>query len=305
MEKRTIVAGEGAGRLDKYLSEVCPEFSRSFFQNLIAEGQVFLNDRPAQAKDKPKAGSTITFCVQPPKEIDALPEDIPIDIVYEDEDMVVVNKAKGMVVHPAPGSESGTLVNALLYHVKDLSGINGALRPGIVHRLDKDTTGLLVVAKNDAAHQNLAAQIQAKTAGRIYKALVFGGFREDEGTVRTQIGRSPSDRKKMAVVRSGGREAVTHWRVMERYSGFTLVEARLETGRTHQIRVHMAHLGHPVAGDETYTKLKAPFASEGQMLHAGRLTLCHPRTGQAMEFTAPLPDIFTSAIEKLKKKSGL
>ncbi len=214
------------------------------------------------------------------------PENIPIDIVYEDRDIAVINKGKGMVVHPAPGNERGTLVNALLYHIRDLSGINGELRPGIVHRIDKDTTGLLVVAKNDAAHQSLAEQIAKKEAARVYTALCYGNFREESGRVDAPIARHKTDRKKMAVV-AGGRVAVSEWRVLERFSDYTLLEVSLKTGRTHQIRVHMAHLGHPVVGDKVYTKKKPPFATQGQMLHAGKLGLTHPAQGSVWSSQRP------------------
>ncbi len=259
-----------------------------------------VDGRPARAKEKPREGSVITFFAEEPRELEAKPEDIPLDIVYEDGDIAVINKPKGMVVHPAPGNETGTLVNALLFHMKDLSGINGVLRPGIVHRLDKDTTGLLVIAKNDAAHISLAEQIREKTARREYTALVFGGFREEEGRVDAPIARHKTDRKRMAVV-PGGREAVTLFQVAARYEKYTLLHLRLTTGRTHQIRVHMAYIGHPVAGDEVYTKQKFPYPTQGQMLHAHRLTLTHPRTGERMTFEAPLPAYFREILSRLRE----
>ncbi len=300
MEKKSFIAGEGASRLDKYLSAVFPEYSRSFFDNKIAQGKILVNGQPAPAKLKPKPGSEITFLVEEPTEIVAESEDIPLDVVYEDADIAVINKQKGLVVHPAPGNNTGTLVNALLYHVKDLSGINGEIRPGIVHRLDKDTTGLLVVAKNDAAHISLAEQIRKKTAQRVYVGLVYGKLKQDEGIIDAPIGRSRTDRKKMAVVREG-REAVSHYQVLRRYDKYTLVQVVLETGRTHQIRVHFAHIGHPIVGDETYTKLKCPFETHGQMLHAKELTLVHPRTGETMTFEAPLPEYFVGILGKLRE----
>lgn len=299
-EEKSVTAGPEAARLDKYLSEVFPEHSRSFFQNCIENGQVLVDGRPARAKEKPREGSVITFFAEEPRELEAKPEDIPLDIVYEDGDIAVINKPKGMVVHPAPGNETGTLVNALLFHMKDLSGINGVLRPGIVHRLDKDTTGLLVIAKNDAAHISLAEQIREKTARREYTALVFGGFREEEGRVDAPIARHKTDRKRMAVV-PGGREAVTLFQVAARYEKYTLLHLRLTTGRTHQIRVHMAYIGHPVAGDAVYTKQKFPYPTQGQMLHAHRLTLTHPRTGERMTFEAPLPAYFREILSKLRE----
>ena len=299
-EEKSVTAGPEAARLDKYLSEVFPEHSRSFFQNCIENGQVLVDGRPARAKEKPREGSVITFFAEEPRELEAKPEDIPLDIVYEDGDIAVINKPKGMVVHPAPGNETGTLVNALLFHMKDLSGINGVLRPGIVHRLDKDTTGLLVIAKNDAAHISLAEQIREKTARREYTALVFGGFREEEGRVDAPIARHKTDRKRMAVV-PGGREAVTLFQVAARYEKYTLLHLRLTTGRTHQIRVHMAYIGHPVAGDAVYTKQKFPYPTQGQMLHAHRLTLTHPRTGERITFEAPLPAYFREILSRLRE----
>ena len=299
-EEKSVTAGPEAARLDKYLSEVFPEHSRSFFQNCIENGQVLVDGRPARAKEKPREGSVITFFAEEPRELEAKPEDIPLDIVYEDGDIAVINKPKGMVVHPAPGNETGTLVNALLFHMKDLSGINGVLRPGIVHRLDKDTTGLLVIAKNDAAHISLAEQIREKTARREYTALVFGGFREEEGRVDAPIARHKTDRKRMAVV-PGGREAVTLFQVAARYEKYTLLHLRLTTGRTHQIRVHMAYIGHPVAGDAVYTKQKFPYPTQGQMLHAHRLTLTHPRTGERMTFEAPLPAYFQEILSRRRE----
>lgn len=296
-----MIAREGAPRLDKYLAEEFGEFSRSFLEKAIAEGRVTIDGKPAAKGMRPRVGSRIALLLEEPQTLEVEPEDIPLDIVYQDRDLVVVNKGKDMVVHPAPGHERGTLVNALLYHVKDLSGINGVLRPGIVHRLDKDTTGLLVVAKNDAAHLSLAEQIEKKTARRAYQALVYGRLKQEEGTVDAPLGRHKTDRKRMAVTQDGGRPAVSHYRVMRNYDKYTLVEVRLETGRTHQIRVHMAYIGHPVVGDPVYSRAKCPFDTQGQMLHAGELGLNHPRTGERMTFFAPLPDYFQKILEKLEK----
>lgn len=299
METLIFTAEVGAPRLDKYLVQLIPSESRSFFKNLIDAGAVRVNGKPADAGVKPKIGSVIEVDLPDPQPIAAAAEEIPLNIVYQDVDMVVVNKPKGMVTHPAPGSKSGTLVNALLYHIKDLSGINGKLRPGIVHRLDKDTTGLIVIAKNDAAHICLAKQIKEKTARRVYTALCFGNIPKDSGVIDEPIARHPRDRKKMAIVR-GGRPAVSEYRVTARYGAYTLVEVSLQTGRTHQIRVHMAHIGHPVVGDAVYSHQKAPFLTEGQMLHAGKLLLLHPSTGEQMEFFAPLPEYFQEILKKIE-----
>lgn len=295
-----VVPPQGAGeRLDKYLCGVLPALSRSFLQHLIEEGGVTVDGEPALARQKPAAGSVICVTLPAPRALDVRPEDIPLDLVYEDADIAVINKPQGMVVHPAAGNYTGTLVSALLYHVKDLSGINGVLRPGIVHRIDKDTSGLLVVAKNDAAHLSLAEQIAQKTASREYLALVYGRVSEP-GTVDAPIGRHKTDRKRMAVV-PGGKPAVTHYRPVEEFSGYTLVRAALSTGRTHQIRVHMMYIGHPVVGDPVYGVRKCPFALAGQLLHAERLVLMHPRTGERMEFFAPLPDHFERVLKKLRQ----
>ena len=239
----------------------------------------------------------MTIAFRPPEEVDIVPQDIPIDIVYEDADIAVIDKPKGMVVHPAPGNPNGTLVNALMYHLEGLSGIGGEIRPGIVHRIDKLTSGLVVVAKNDMAHTSLAAQMKDHSARRTYIAIVDGNIREDSGTVDAPIGRHPVDRKKMAVVQDG-RNAVTHWRVLERYGAYTLIEARLETGRTHQIRVHMAYIKHPVSGDTIYGAAKPRLGLDGQALHAARLELTHPRTGERMVFSAKVPEYFRSALKK-------
>lgn len=306
MEQREFaVEAEDAGqRIDRFLAGEDTGLSRSALQNLIAEGHVLANGRPAAKNRKLKAGDTILVEIPDAAPIAAVPQDIPLDIVYEDADLLVVNKPKGMVVHPAPGNPDGTLVNALLYHCgESLSGINGVIRPGIVHRIDKDTSGLLMVAKNDRAHQSLAAQIAAHSFTRVYSAVVYGNLKTDEGTVSAPIARHPNDRKKMAVV-PGGREAVTHYRVLERLPGFTLAECRLETGRTHQIRVHMAHIGHPVAGDPVYGPRQCIAALHGQCLHARKLGFVHPATGEYMEFDSGLPPYFTDFLEKLRRKGG-
>ncbi len=295
-----LVAEENAGRLDKYVSEQLP-LTRSYIKNAIDAGNVRLNGVPAKPGDKIKKGDVIELSTPPPKESEVIAEDIPLDIVYEDEWMAVINKPQGMVVHPAPGNESGTLVSALLFNVKDLSGINGELRPGIVHRLDKDTSGLLVVAKNDAAHNALAKQIEEKSARRIYAAIVHGNITEDTLDIDKSIGRSRTDRKKMAVV-AGGRHAVTHIRVLERFGAFTFVEAELETGRTHQIRVHLASIQRPVAGDQVYGPKAVKLHQSGQLLHARKLILRHPSTGEELTFEASLPDYFEKVLRKLREK---
>lgn len=300
---RLIAGQEDQGkRLDVFVSSRLPDLSRSAVQRLMEGDSVTVNGGKANKKDRIKREDVVCVTVPDPVPMEAYPEDIPLDVVYEDEDLLVVNKPKGMVVHPAPGNPSGTLVNALLYHCRgNLSGIGGVLRPGIVHRIDKDTSGLLMVAKNDFAHQNLAAQIQAHSFLRLYEAVVYGGFQQDNGTVNAPIGRHPSDRKKMAVV-PGGREAVTHYEVVGRYPGFTHLRLRLETGRTHQIRVHMASLGHPVAGDAVYGPKKVISSLGGQCLHARTLGFEHPRDGRYLEFSSPLPDYFMKFLSGLQKK---
>lgn len=289
-------------RIDAYLSAQIEGMTRSAAQKLIADGMVKIGE--IALKKNYKVSETDEICVSLPdvKEIDLTPENLPLDIVFEDEDIIVVNKARGMVVHPAAGNWSGTLVNALMYHCGDrLSGINGELRPGIVHRIDKDTSGLLVVAKNDAAHQYLSAQIQRHDVKREYEAIVIGGFREPNGTVDMPIGRHQTDRKRMAIV-ANGREAITHYQTLAVYPGYSHMAFQLETGRTHQIRVHMAAVGHPIIGDPLYGAKKDRFASiGGQCLHAAHLTLTHPRTNALMRFDAPLPAYFTEILAKLEK----
>ena len=288
-------------RLDAWLA-ARTELTRSAVQKLMEEGRVTVNGAPAAKNTRLGGAETVSVTLPPPEAVDILPQDIPLDVVYEDEDVIVVNKPKGLVVHPAPGHPDGTLVNALLYHCgESLSGINGELRPGIVHRIDRDTSGLIVAAKNDLAHVKLAEQLQDHTLARTYRCIVIGGLREDSGTVNAPIGRCPADRKKMAVV-SGGRSAVTHWSVLERYAGATYAECRLETGRTHQIRVHMAYIGHPILGDTVYGNKKPVPGLQGQCLHAVGLRFLHPRTGEAVELSCPLPEEFEKQLEKYRRK---
>ena len=305
MRELTFTAGEGeqGRRLDKALSEMVPELSRSAAQDLCESGRVEVNGTAAGKKRLLQPGDRLRVIIPDPVEPGVLPEDIPLDIVYEDDWLLVVNKPKGMVVHPAPGNYTGTLVNALLYHCKDgLSGIGGVLRPGIVHRIDKDTSGLLMAAKNDAAHQGLSEQIKAHTFTRVYQAIVHGHFRESAFTVDAPIGRSPTDRKKMCVTQRNARPAVTHVEVLEQYPGFSHIRCRLETGRTHQIRVHLSHLGHPVLGDTVYGPKKPAIDTGGQCLHARTVGFVHPGTGEEMVFTSPLPEYFTAALEQLSAR---
>ena len=297
----TAAPADAGQRLDRWLAGQAGAPSRSALQGLMEAGYVRRNGAPANKKDKLSAGDRITLTLPDPQPIEAQPQNIPLDIVYEDDHLLVVNKPKGMVVHPAPGNPDGTLVNALLYHCGDsLSGINGVIRPGIVHRIDKDTSGLLIVAKNDAAHRSLAEQIKAHSFTREYRAVVYGRIKAD-GTVDAPIARHPQERKRMAVVRSpAAREAVTHYFVVRHFTGFTQLRLRLETGRTHQIRVHMAYIGHPVAGDPVYGPKKVITSLGGQCLHAGLIGFVHPRTGQYMEFEAPLPPYFTDFLKTLR-----
>ena len=287
---RTVFTADRADeRLDLFLVRRLPDLSRSYAQRLIADGQVTVDGTARKANYKLRGGEEIVCTMPPAEEIEICAEDIPLDILYEDADIIVVNKARGMVVHPAAGIYTGTLVNALLWHCHDLSGINGALRPGIVHRLDKDTSGVMVAAKNDMAHHYLARQIRDKDARREYRAIVHGNIVPRAGVITGDIGRHPTDRKKMAIVRENGKPATTHFEVLERFGDYTYVSCRLETGRTHQIRVHMTSIGHPLVGDPKYTAKKNPFAIVGQALHSLTLSLTHPRTGTEMTFTAPLP----------------
>ena len=304
--QRLTVSPEDAGvRIDKYLAEQLPDITRSYLQKLLKDGSVQMNGKQVKASTKTVAGAVIALTIPEPEEPEILPENIPLDILYEDSDVILINKPKNMVVHPAAGHYTGTLVNALMYHCRgDLSGINGVLRPGIVHRIDKDTTGVLIVCKNDRAHNALAEQLKEHSITRKYRAIVCGNLKEDEGTVDAPLGRHPQDRKKMAIVRSGGKRAVTHYRVLERFGNDTYIECQLETGRTHQIRVHMASLGHPLLGDEIYGRAKSPFKLEGQTLHAMVLGFIHPTTGEYMEFEAPLPEYFEKLLEKLRKSGS-
>lgn len=285
-------------RLDVFIAGKMEDKSRAYIQNLIKEGNVVIFGKVKKSNYKLKLNDVVEFSIPDNEKLDVEPENIPLDVLYEDKDVIVVNKPQGMVVHPAPGNYNGTLVNALLYHCTDLSGINGVLRPGIVHRIDKDTSGILVVAKNDAAHNSLAAQLKEHSMNRVYNALVEGVIKEDSGTVDKPIGRHPVDRIKMAVVKDG-RHAVTHYNVLERYANNTLIECKLETGRTHQIRVHMAYIGHPIVGDPVYGYKKQKFNLQGQMLHARKLGFIHPSTGNYIEFSSELPDYFKKILKLL------
>lgn len=287
-------------RLDKYLAEQFPEQTRSYLQKLIKEGEVLVNGKTVKAGFQLSKGNEVSVNIPEPKELDVEPQKMDLDIVYEDEDVILINKPKGMVVHPAPGHTTDTLVNGLLYHCKDnLSGINGVARPGIVHRIDRDTTGILIVCKNDMSHNSIAAQLKEHSITRRYRALVHGNVKQDQGTVEGAIGRHPVDRKKMAINERNGKPAVTHYTVLERFGNYTLIECVLETGRTHQIRVHMTSIGHPLVGDEVYGPAKCPFKLQGQCLHAMVLGFIHPRTGEYMEFSAQLPEYFEDLLRKL------
>ena len=288
-------------RLDAFLASSLDGLTRSQATRLIESGEVAVNGRAVSKSYKLAGGEDIAVTLPEPEPVEAVPQDIPLDVVYEDADVIVVNKPSGMVVHPAPGHPDGTLVNALLYHCAGtLSGVGGALRPGIVHRIDRDTSGLIIAAKNDAAHQYLSAQLADHTLARTYECIVVGKLREDRGTVDAPIARHPTDRKRMAVV-AGGREAVTHWEVIARYPGYTHVRCRLETGRTHQIRVHMAYLGHPILGDTVYGAKKEVPGLTGQCLHAVGLRFLHPRTHEVVELFCPLPEEFTRMLQKIRK----
>lgn len=304
--RKSFLADTAGERLDKFLTRMQPEFSRSHIQKLIAADMAYVNQAAKKGNFKLKPNDVVELEIPEPENTEILPENIPLDILYEDSDIIVINKVRGMVVHPASGVYTGTLVNALMYHCTDLSGINGEIRPGIVHRLDKDTSGVMVAAKNDQAHLSLAKQIQEKTAFRIYQAVVWGNIKEEAGIIHGDIGRHPADRKKMAVVRENGKPATTHFKVLERFGEYTFVECRLETGRTHQIRVHMAYIGHPVVGDPKYGtdrrgKVRGSFAIDGQALHSKSLELTHPATGERMSFEAPMPEDMQRIINKLRR----
>ena len=308
MDQKLIQASaEHSGiRIDRFLSEQLPEHSRSYIQRLIKDGQVSIEGKAVKSNYKITGSEEIALLIPDQVIPDILPEDIPLDILYEDQDLIVINKPKGMVVHPAAGHYSGTLVNALMYHCKDdLSGINGVMRPGIVHRIDRNTTGSLLVCKNDFAHNAIAEQLKVHSITRRYRAIVHGNLKDDQGTVDAPIGRHPIDRKKMAIEPRNGRDAITHYRVLERFGNYTYIECQLETGRTHQIRVHMSSIHHPIVGDDVYGPAKCPFSGlQGQTLHAQILGFIHPRTGEYMEFSAPLPEYFENLLTKLRSASS-
>ena len=303
MDSYTIlIEAEDAGmRIDKFISDRMPDYSRSFIQKLIKENDLTVNNNEIKSNYKLKAGDEINIVIPEPKELDIVAEDIPLDIVYEDKDVILVNKPQGMVVHPAPGHYTGTLVNAIMYHCKDdLSGINGVMRPGIVHRIDKDTSGVLIICKNDKAHESIAKQLKDHTITRKYNAIVYNNLKEDEGKINAPIGRHPVNRKQMAVNPINGKEAITHYKVLERINQYTYVELQLETGRTHQIRVHMTSINHPLLGDPVYGPKSDRFKLKGQVLHARVLGFVHPTTDEYMEFEAPLPNYFTGLLKKLR-----
>lgn len=302
MESFEVEAEQEGERLDKFLSIIYPEFSRAFFQKLIKSKQVSVNETPQKASYCVKIDDIVTVEIPDAVETTIEPENIPLDILYEDDDVLIVNKPKGMVVHPSVGHYSGTLVNAIMYHCKDtLSGINGEIRPGIVHRIDMDTTGSLIVCKNDEAHVNIAQQIKEHSVNRIYVGIVCGYVKEDSGTVEGAIGRHPIERKKMAINEKNGKPAITHYKVLERFKNYTYMQFKLETGRTHQIRVHMASIGHPLLGDTLYSSGRSPFKHlQGQCLHAKTIGFIHPKTGEYMEYSAPLPEYFEKLLCLLK-----
>lgn len=301
MATEILLSNVDGVRLDAFISSEL-DISRSLAAELIDGGKVTVNGKPAKKSNKVMTGNEVSVELPELSEPEALPEDIPLDIVYEDDDLLVVNKPKGMVVHPAPGNPDGTLVNALLYHCKgSLSGINGVMRPGIVHRIDKDTSGLLIVAKNDSAHRSLAEQIKEHSFTREYRAVVYGNLKQDSGIVNAPIGRDPKNRQRMAIVYVNSKPAVTHYEVLQRFEGFTYIKCRLETGRTHQIRVHMASLGHPIAGDPVYGPKKVITKLQGQCLHAGLIGFIHPKTKEYLEFTSEVPEYFSSYLNSLKE----
>ena len=298
----TLFADLPGERLDAFLARAGENLSRSAAQKLIEEGLVKRNGQPGRKNDKLNLGDRVEYEIPEPREVNIQPKEMALDIVYEDDDVLVLNKPKGLVVHPAAGHQDDTLVNGLLHAMAgQLSGINGELRPGIVHRIDKDTSGLLAVAKNDFSHNMLASQLKDHTMARTYEAIVCGSFREDSGTVDAPIGRQPSDRKKMCVIARNSKEAVTHWEVVRRYRGYTHIRCRLETGRTHQIRVHMAHIGHPILGDTVYGRKKPELGQDSQCLHAGALCFRHPRDGRQVLVFAPLPEYFQQVLDKLER----
>lgn len=307
MSLQFIIEDEQVGeRIDKFLSETLPDLSRSYIQKLIKDGQVTVNQKVIKANYKLNTGDLLELEEPELKEPDIVAEDIPLDILYEDSDLLVVNKSKGMVVHPSAGHYSGTLVNALMHYCKDdLSGINGVMRPGIVHRIDMDTTGSLLVCKNDFTHNDIAEQLKVHSITRIYHAIIHGVLKEDEGTVDAPIGRHPIDRKKMSINHKNGKEAVTHYKVLARFHNYTYIECRLETGRTHQIRVHMASIGHPLLGDAVYGSAKTPAKLQGQTLHAKIIGIQHPRTKEYLEIDAPLPEYFVNLLKKLENNIHL
>lgn len=297
-----LIADTAGERLDAFLARAGEGLTRSAAQKLLEQGLVLRNGKPGKKNDKLTPGDVVEYTIPEAKPVDIVPTEIPLDIVYEDEDLLVINKPKGLVVHPAAGHSDDTLVNGLLYALgDDLSGINGELRPGIVHRIDKDTSGLLAVAKNDFAHTMLASQLKDHTMARTYEAIVVGSFREDSGTVDAPIGRHPTDRKKMCVTQRNSKPAVTHWEVVQRYRGYTHIRCRLETGRTHQIRVHMAYIGHPILGDTVYGHKKPELGQDSQCLHAGALCFQHPRDGHPVMVFAQLPPYFREVLDKLEK----
>lgn len=304
MKKETfeVLPEQENERLDKYVSILYPDFSRSFFQKLIKESKILVNDKPEKANYRMKVEDIVAIYFPDAVETAIEPENIPLDILYEDADVLIVNKPKGMVVHPSAGHYSGTLVNGILYHCKDsLSGINGEIRPGIVHRIDMNTTGSLIVCKNDISHVNIAQQIKEHSVNRIYEGIVYGNVKNDEGTIEGAIGRHPIDRKKMAINEKNGKPAITHYKVLERFGNYTYMQFKLETGRTHQIRVHMSSIGHPLLGDSLYASGKTAFKNLiGQTLHAKTIGFVHPTTHEYMEFEAPLPKYFENLLSRLK-----
>lgn len=290
-------------RIDKCISNYVETLSRSYIQKIIKEGKAYINDAPVKSNYKVRVDDKVQFTIPDCEEPDIPPQDIPLDIIYEDKDVLIVNKPKNMVVHPAPGHYEGTLVNAIMYHChNDLSGINGVLRPGIVHRIDKDTTGSLIICKNDEAHRKIAEQLKEHSITRKYRAIVYGRISNDKGVVDAPIGRHPTDRKKMAINERNGKPAITHYKVLERFEKYTYIECQLETGRTHQIRVHMTSIGHPLLGDEVYGNAKCPFKLEGQTLHAMTIGFIHPSTNQYVEYEAPLPEYFERLLQILRSK---